>query len=88
MHALRRRVSRERHVNVLQHIMGYLKREIDGGDKAELVESIESYRRGETPLVVPITLLRHYFRRHSDPYMEKQLYLRPYPDKLGLRNEI
>jgi uncharacterized protein YbgA (DUF1722 family)/uncharacterized protein YbbK (DUF523 family) len=88
MHALRRRVSRKRHVNVLQHIMGYLKREIDRGDKAELIDSIESYRRGETPLVVPVTLLRHYFRRHPDPYMEKQLYLRPYPDKLGLRNGI
>ncbi|MEJ2395310.1 MAG: DUF523 and DUF1722 domain-containing protein [Candidatus Thiodiazotropha sp.] len=88
MHALRRRVTRKRHVNVLQHIMGYLKKEIDGDDKAELGATIESYRRGETPLVVPITLLRHYFRRHPDPYMEKQLYLRPYPDNLGLRNGI
>lgn len=88
MLALRRRVSRKRHVNVLQHIMGYLKREIDSDDKAELSENIEAYRRGETPLVVPITLLRHYFRRHPDHYMEKQLYLRPYPDELGLRNGI
>jgi uncharacterized protein YbgA (DUF1722 family)/uncharacterized protein YbbK (DUF523 family) len=88
MHALKRRVTRKRHVNVLQHIMGYLKKQIDSSDKAELSQSIEAYRRGETPLVVPITLLRHYFRRHPDPYMEKQVYLRPHPEKLGLRNAI
>jgi uncharacterized protein YbgA (DUF1722 family)/uncharacterized protein YbbK (DUF523 family) len=88
MQTLKRRVNRKRHVNVLQHIMGYLKKRIDSDDKAELSESIETYRRGEIPLIVPITLLRHYFRRHPDPYMEKQLYLRPYPDKLGLRNGI
>ena len=88
MHTLKRRVTRKRHVNVLQHIMGYLKKRIDSGDKAELTDSIEAYRRGETPLVVPITLLRHYFRRHPDAYMEKQIYLRPHPDKLGLRNDI
>ena len=88
MHTLKRRVSRQRHVNVLQHIMGYLKRRIDRGDKEELSQSIEAYRRGETPLIVPITLMRHYFRRHPDPYMEQQVYLRPHPDKLGLRNGI
>ena len=81
-------MTRQRHVNVLQHIMGYLKRRIDQSDKAELMHSIEAYRRGETPLIVPITLLRHYFRRHPDPYMAQQIYLQPHPDRLGLRNAI
>jgi uncharacterized protein YbgA (DUF1722 family) len=88
MGALARRVNRKRHVNVLQHMMGYLKRRIDAGDKAELSAAVESYRRGEIPLVVPITLLRHYFRRNPDPYMERQVYLRPHPDELSLRNAI
>jgi len=88
MNALARRVTRPRHVNVLQHILGYLKRRIDRDDKAELSASIEAYRRGEIPLVVPVTLLRHYFRRHHDPYMEKQVYLNPHPEGLGLRNAI
>ena len=85
---LKRRVNRKRHVNVLQHIMGYLKRRIAGDDKAELAASIEAYRRGETPLVVPVTLLRHYFRNHQDKYMARQVYLAPYPESLGLRNSI
>jgi len=88
MPALKRRVNRKRHVNVLQHIMGYLKRDIDSADKAELLESIESYQRQEVSLVVPLTLLRHYFRRFPDPYMEKQVYLQPHPRNLGLRNQL
>ncbi len=88
MTALKRRANRKHHVNVLQHILGYLKQKIDGTDKAELVASIESYRRGETPLIVPITLLRHYFRKYPDNYMEKQYYLAPHPARLGLRNAI
>lgn len=46
MYALRCRVSREQHVNVLQHIMGYLKREIDGGDKAELARKYRALSSG------------------------------------------
>lgn len=88
MGALKRRVNRKRHVNVLQHIMGYLKRSIDAGDKQELVDSISAYRRGEVPLVVPITLMRHYFRRHPDPYIEQQVYLRPHPEDLSLLNQV
>jgi uncharacterized protein YbgA (DUF1722 family)/uncharacterized protein YbbK (DUF523 family) len=88
MAALGRRVTRRRHVNVLHHIMGYLKDHIDGGDKAELVASIEAYRREEVSLVVPMTLLRHHLRRHPDPYMQRQVYLAPYPEKLGLRGAI
>jgi uncharacterized protein YbgA (DUF1722 family) len=88
MTTLKRRVNRKRHSNVLQHIMGYLKRSIDSDDKAELIQTIDAYRRGEVPLIVPITLLRHYLRRHPDPYMDRQYYLRPHPDKLSLRNAL
>ncbi|MET0012429.1 MAG: DUF523 and DUF1722 domain-containing protein [Sedimenticola sp.] len=88
MSTLSHRSNRKRHVNVLQHIMGYLKRNIDSADKAELAACIERYRREEIPLVVPITLLKHYFRRHPDPYMAQQAYLQPHPEALGLRNAL
>jgi uncharacterized protein YbgA (DUF1722 family) len=74
--------------SVMQHIMGYFRRNIDSGDKAELAQTIEAYRRGEVPLIVPITLLRHYLRRHPNSYMERQHYLHPCPDELSLRNAI
>ncbi|MES9830850.1 MAG: DUF523 and DUF1722 domain-containing protein [Candidatus Thiodiazotropha sp. DIVDIV] len=88
MNTLKRRVNRSRHVNVLQHIMGYLKKRISSDDKVELIECIEAYRRKETPLIVPMTLLKHYFRLHPDNYMSRQVYLQPHPEKLGLRNEL
>jgi len=47
---------------------------------------VESYRRGYVPLVVPLTLFNHHFRRHPHPYVEGQIYLEPHPAELMLRN--
>jgi uncharacterized protein YbgA (DUF1722 family)/uncharacterized protein YbbK (DUF523 family) len=88
MPALARRVNPGRHGNVLHHVMGYLKRRIGSADKAELVAVIDAYRRGDVPLVVPVTLLRHHFRCYPDDYIGLQWYLWPYPDELGLRNHL
>ena len=88
MEALREPARRRRHVNVLQHLAGYLKRRLDGADRGELAEVIEAYRRGEYPLVVPLTLLKHHFRRNPDPYIGQQYYLDPHPQDLMLRNHI
>jgi len=88
MQTLKRRASRRSHTNVLQHLQGYLKRHLDRDDRQELTELIEQYRLGRVPLVVPMTLLRHYFRRHPDPYVTSQIYLNPHPPELMLRNLI
>ncbi len=88
MELLRQRATRNRHVNVLQHLTGYLRKRIDPEDRAELHDSIQSYRRGDVPLVVPMTMLQHYFRRHPDPYIARQVYLQPHPRELGLRNAL
>jgi uncharacterized protein YbgA (DUF1722 family)/uncharacterized protein YbbK (DUF523 family) len=80
--------TRSRHVNVLQHIQGYLKKELDSDDKAEMVEVIERYRRGEIPLIVPVTLLKHHFRKAPDPYIDDSYYMSPYPQELRLINEL
>lgn len=76
------------HVNVLQHIQGYLKRELNADDKAELCETIESYRLGELPLIVPITLLKHHFRNSPDPFIENSFYMSACPQELGLQNTV
>jgi len=88
MDTLKRRASRKQHANVLMHLMGYLKRALDAEDKAEMLETIEVYRLGRVPLVVPITLLKHHFRRHPDPYVQDQYYLDPHPKELMLRNVL
>jgi len=86
--AMSKHASRNSHVNVLQHIMGYLKQAIDSEDKQELLEIFEKYQLGELPLIVPVTLLRHHFRKHPNDYIQEQYYLNPYPGELMLRNHV
>ncbi|MDO9105068.1 MAG: DUF523 and DUF1722 domain-containing protein [Methylovulum sp.] len=81
-------VNRASHVNVLQHIQGYLKKELGADDKAELCELIERYRNGEIPLIVPLTLLKHHFRKSPDSYIENSYYMSPYPQELRLINQL
>ena len=88
MEGMRRRATRRRHTNVLQHLAGFLKRSIDAGDRRALADIIEEYRNGTVPLVVPIRFLRHHFRRAPNRYAEMQHYLEPCPDELGLRNHL
>jgi len=88
MKTLKKVASRKNHVNVLQHIQGYLKKELNADDKAELCEVIERYRQGEVPLIVPLTLLKHHFRKNPDPYIQDSYYMSPYPQELHLINEL
>jgi uncharacterized protein YbgA (DUF1722 family) len=47
--------TRGKHVNVLQHLMGFLKNHLSSEDKQELLGLIEDYRQGLLPLIVPLT---------------------------------
>jgi uncharacterized protein YbgA (DUF1722 family)/uncharacterized protein YbbK (DUF523 family) len=78
--------TRRRHTNVLQHMAGYFKGRLDAASKAELQSTIDDYRRGLTPLIVPITLLQHHVRVHNVEYLAGQQYLQPHPKELMLRN--
>ena len=78
--------TRRRHTNVLQHMAGYFKKTLDAESKAELQSTIDDYRRGLIPLIVPITLVRHHVRVHSVEYLAGQHYLQPHPKELMLRN--
>lgn len=88
MTALKRRAGRRHHMNVLQHLLGYLRKHLDAADRAEMHETIQAYGQGLIPLIVPITLLKHHFRRHPHPYVENQYYLSPHPAELMLRNAL
>ena len=69
-------------------LLGYLKEHTDKLDPEELVETIERYRRGLVPLIVPITPTHHHFRRYPDPCVMRQYYLSPHPKELMHRNRI
>jgi uncharacterized protein YbgA (DUF1722 family)/uncharacterized protein YbbK (DUF523 family) len=78
----------KRHANVLTHMLGHFKKALDHDSKAELLRSIDDYREGLVPLIVPVTLLRHHARRHRIAYLLNQIYLDPHPRELMLRNHV
>ena len=88
MAAMTRIATAARHTNVLMHMAGHLKRLIPADSKRELLESIDEYRRGLVPLVVPLTLIRHYVRLHDVAYLAGQTYLEAHPRELMLRNHV
>jgi uncharacterized protein YbgA (DUF1722 family) len=78
-----------KHVNVLMHLMGFVKDKMSGQDKTEILEVFESYRTRFLPLIVPITLLKHHLNRNEVPeWVLEQVYLNPYPAELMLRNHV
>jgi uncharacterized protein YbgA (DUF1722 family)/uncharacterized protein YbbK (DUF523 family) len=88
MRGLKVIATTRRNTNVLLHILGYFKKLLDAEARAELFGVIDDYRRGLVPLVVPITLIRHYVRLHSVAYLAGQVYLEPHPKELMLRNHV
>jgi uncharacterized protein YbgA (DUF1722 family)/uncharacterized protein YbbK (DUF523 family) len=88
MAALKKPATRRTHTNVLQHISGYLKQTLSASDKQEVQQLIAQYHQGIVPLIVPLTLLKHHFRQHPDPYVALQVYMQPHPENLSLRNAI
>ena len=80
--------TRKGHVNVLLHMVGYLRKTVPGGIRQDLIKAIEEYRTGQVPLAVPMKLMQHYLDNYASDYIKQQTYLNPYPFELGLRNTI
>jgi uncharacterized protein YbgA (DUF1722 family)/uncharacterized protein YbbK (DUF523 family) len=88
MRTLAARATRRRHVNVLQHCLGHFRERLDAGTRSALTAEITDYRRGLVPLVVPVTMIRHYAERLGVAYLAGQVYLEPHPRELMLRNHV
>jgi uncharacterized protein YbgA (DUF1722 family)/uncharacterized protein YbbK (DUF523 family) len=88
MEALKLKTTVKKNINVIQHMMGYFKRDLTSDEKKELMGVIEIYRKGDVPLIVPLTLINHYVRKYSQPYLRVQTYLHPHPSALQLRNHV
>lgn len=85
MTILKKPASRKNHTNVLMHIQGYFRNQLNSRQRGELRDVILHYREGLLPILAPITLLKHYLAEYPDQYLMTQNYFDPYPDDLGLR---
>jgi uncharacterized protein YbgA (DUF1722 family)/uncharacterized protein YbbK (DUF523 family) len=88
MDALKLKTTIRKNTNVLQHLMGYFKKQLSADEKQELLEIFDHYRNGVVPLIVPVTLINHYVRKYDQPYLKQQTYLNPHPAELKLRNHV
>jgi uncharacterized protein YbgA (DUF1722 family)/uncharacterized protein YbbK (DUF523 family) len=88
MEALELKTTVKKNINVLQHLLGYFKKQLTADEKQELLEVFGQYRRELVPLVVPITLINHYVRKYDQPYLKMQTYLNPHPIELKLRSYV
>ncbi|MBD3225139.1 MAG: DUF1722 domain-containing protein [Caldithrix sp.] len=88
MAALKRKATIRTHTNVLHHIMGFFKKHISTEERQELLDLIEQYREGLLPLIAPIILIKHFLYKLDIDWLDKQVYLNPYPSELMLRNFI
>ena len=88
MEALKLKTTIKKHTNVMQHLMGYFKKQLAPDEKQELLEIFEQYRHELVPLIVPVTLINHYVRKYDQPYLKQQTYLNPHPIELKLRTHV
>ena len=86
--SLKLKTTPKKNANVLQHMIGYFKGQLSPDEKQELIEIVELYRREYVPLIVPVTLIKHYIRKYDQLYLKEQAYLNPHPIELQLRNHV
>ncbi len=88
MEGLTMKATVRKHVNVLQHLAGHFRERLSRAEKREIHDVIADYHRGLVPLIVPMTLVRHYVHLFDVPYVRDQVYLNPHPKELMLRNHV
>lgn len=76
MTSLKKLATRGKHTNVVEHLLGYFKRHLDNHDKSEMRQLIDSYREGNVPRIVLLTMLKHYLRKFPSNYLDQQYYLK------------
>ncbi len=86
--ALAHKATPRKCADVLSHMMGYFRKILSTSEKRELIDIIDQYRRRLVPLVVPVTLIRHYVRKYDVAYLARQVFLNPHPVELMLRNHV
>ena len=88
MKTLAMKATVRKHVKVLQHMLGHFKERLGAREKATLLDVIGDYHHGLTPLIVPITLIKHYVQVFDITHIRDQVYLNPHPNEIMLRFHV
>ena len=69
-------------VNVLMHALGYVSDGLGPAEKGYFLDLLTAYRQGRVPLSAPLSVLRTWVLRFSEPYLSRQAFLSPFPEAL------
>ena len=75
-------------VNVLQHMVGFFKKELTSDEKKELHLQIEEFRDEIIPLIAVMNTIKFLAKKYAIHYLLGQKFLNPYPKDLALRSVI
>jgi uncharacterized protein YbgA (DUF1722 family)/uncharacterized protein YbbK (DUF523 family) len=86
--AIAKKSSIKRNRNVLEHMSGFFKNELSSDEKEVLREQIEEYAKKIVPIIVPLSTIKLYAKKHKTAYLLGQTFLEPYPKELALRSSL
>lgn len=84
--AMRLKATVPKNLGVLDNLVARFRKSLRGEELQELQEAVDSYRRGEAPLLAAVTLINHYARQYRGLIPPGQTYLNPHPTELRLRH--
>ena len=76
--------DRKNNHNVLLHMAGYFREFLDPRERKELGQIIDDYAKGLLPLLVPLTIIRHFSAKYERFYLLDQYFLNPHPLEMKL----
>ena len=80
--ALEQPHSIPRNVNVLLHVFGYFKKNLNSSEKAFFLENLALYNQKRVPFSVLLGILRSWVIRFDEPYLKGQTLFEPFPFNL------
>ena len=86
MEILALKTTAGKHARVLKQLAGYLHGHVATAEKKRVLAAIGDFQKERVPLIVPMTLVRHYIEMHGVPHIDNQTYLNPHFRELMLRN--
>lgn len=88
MNILSQHTCRAHQTDCLRSALSLIAKHINDNATQHITNIIASYQSGVVPLIVPITLLQHYFSTHLTIDKNVSRYLSPYPREMQLMNRI
>jgi len=82
LEAFRNRPRHSSPINVLEHALGYFKKELTAREKKHFLQLLDAYRAGKVPLDGAVILLKSWVLRFENEYLLEQTFFDRFPQDL------